>query len=70
MHSKHRQKPVRQLTETEARKQAEARLRRLDELKADAPVAMREYRQGEQKLRERTAKLRAERLVREGRRKS
>ena len=40
-------------------------MKQLQLQKADAPVAMREYREAEQALRDRTAKLRAERLARE-----
>jgi hypothetical protein len=62
---KDRQKPLHQLTPDELRAQAEARFRKAQQQKADAPLAMREYREAEQVLRDRIARLRAERLARE-----
>jgi hypothetical protein len=67
MRSKHkyRQKPLHQLTPDELRAQAEARFSKIEQPLANAPPAMREYREAEQVLRDRTARLRAERLARE-----
>jgi hypothetical protein len=62
---KFRQSPVHELTPEELRVRAETRLINLEKQKADAPVAMREYRDAEQAARDRTAKLRAQRLARE-----
>jgi hypothetical protein len=62
---KDRQKPLHQLTPDELRAQAETRFRKAEQQKADAPPAMREYREAEQMLRDRTARLRAERLARQ-----
>ena len=62
---KYRQKPLHQLTPDELRAQAETRFRKAEQQKA-APLAVREYREAEQVLRDRTARLRAERLAREG----
>jgi hypothetical protein len=62
---KYRQKPLHQLTPDELRAQAETRFRKAEQQKAAAPLAVREYREAEQVLRERTARLRAERLARE-----
>jgi hypothetical protein len=62
---KYRQKPLHQLTPDELRAQAEIRFRKAEQQKADAPLATREYREAEQVLRDRTARLRAERLARE-----
>ena len=53
------------LTPAEQRARAEARAEYLAKQKAEAPVAMREYREAEQTLRDKTAKLRAQRLARE-----
>ena len=64
-HSRFRQKPIHESTPEELQARAEARVKQLQLQKADAPVAMREYREAEQALRDRTAKLRAERLARE-----
>jgi hypothetical protein len=52
---------------TEAELQARAARRReiIETQKADAPVAMAEYRAAERAARERIARLRAERLARE-----
>jgi hypothetical protein len=44
---------------------AEERFKRRELQKVDEPVAMREYREAEQALRDGTAKLRAERLARD-----
>ena len=63
--SKFRQSPLHQLTPAEQRARAEARAEYLAKQKAEAPVAMREYREAEQTLRDKTAKLRALRLARE-----
>ena len=63
--SKHRQAPLHQLTPDELRARAEARFKAVEQQKAVAPVAVREYREAEQVLRDRTARLRAERLARE-----
>ena len=63
--SKFRQNPLHQLTPAEQRARAEARAEYLAKQKAEAPVAMREYREAEQTLRDKTAKLRAQRLARE-----
>ena len=65
MRSKYRQKPLHQLTPDELRARADARFKTVEQQKADAPLAVREYREAEQTLRERTARLRAERLARE-----
>jgi hypothetical protein len=62
---KFRQSPVHELTPDELRARAEARVINLEKQKADAPVAMREYRDAEQAARDKTAKLRALRLARE-----
>jgi hypothetical protein len=62
---KFRQSPVHELTPDEMRARAEARVINLEKQKADAPVAMREYRDAEQAARDKTAKLRALRLARE-----
>jgi hypothetical protein len=70
MQSKYRQTPVYQLTDAQLRAQAEARFKKRQEMKADTPLAMREYREGEQALRDRMIKLRAERLARDAGRKS
>ena len=59
-----RQKPSREPTQEELRARAEARFKLREQQRQDAPVATREYRQAEQSLRDRTAKLRAERLAR------
>jgi hypothetical protein len=48
---------------------AEERFKRRELQKVDEPVAMREYREAEQALRDRTAKLRAERLARDAAKK-
>ena len=63
--TKHWQKPLHELSPDELRARNEARTLRAEQQKADAPVAMREYREAEQVLRDRTARLRAERLARE-----
>jgi hypothetical protein len=63
--SKFRQSPLHQLTPAEQRARAEARAEYLAKQKAEAPIAMREYREAEQTLRDKTAKLRAQRLARE-----
>jgi len=63
--SKFRQDPLHQLTPAELRARAEARAEYLAKQKAEAPVAMREYREAEQTLRDKTAKLRALRLARD-----
>jgi len=67
MRSKHkyRQKPLHQQSPDELRAQAEARFTKTEQPKAHAPLAVREYREAEQVLRERTARLRAERLARQ-----
>jgi hypothetical protein len=66
----HRQKPLHQASpEEELRAIAEERFKQRELQKADAPVAMREYRDAEQALRDKTAKLRAERLARESAKK-
>jgi hypothetical protein len=67
MRSKHkyRQEPLHQLSPDELRAQAETRFRKTEQQKIDAPLAMREYREAEQSLRDRTAQLRAERLARD-----
>jgi hypothetical protein len=62
---KDRQKPLHQLTPDELRAHAESRFRNTEQQKANAPLAVREYREAEQVLRDRTAQLRAERLARE-----
>ncbi len=62
--SKFRQSPLHQLTPVELRARAEARAEYLAKQKAEAPVAMREYREAEQTLRDKTAELRAQRLAR------
>jgi hypothetical protein len=51
----------------ELRARAEATFRARHEQALQAPVAVREYREAEQALRDRAAKLRAERLEREKR---
>jgi hypothetical protein len=61
---KFRQSPLHQLTPAELRDRAEARAEYLAKQKAEAPVAMREYREAEQTLRDKTAKLRAQRFAR------
>ena len=48
------------------RARAEAAFKARHEQAHQAPVATREYRQAEQDARDRTAKLRAERVAREG----
>jgi hypothetical protein len=63
--SKFRQSPLHQLTPAALRARAEARAEYLAKQKAEAPVAMREYREAEQTLRDKTAKLRALRLARD-----
>jgi hypothetical protein len=56
-----------------SRSEQEERVKRLhqerQERKIDAPIAMREYREAEQAARERTAKLRSDRLQREAAKK-
>jgi hypothetical protein len=63
--SKYWQKPVQELTPDELQARDRTRAERAEQQKADAPVAMREYREAEQVLRDRTMRLRAERLARE-----
>jgi hypothetical protein len=70
MQSKYRQTPIYRLTDAQLREQAEARFKKREEMKADAPLAVREYRQAEQALLDRMLKLRAERLAREASSKS
>jgi hypothetical protein len=48
-----------------ARERAEERLKFREKQKADAPVAMQEYRAEEEATRQRTQRLREERLARE-----
>ena len=62
---KFRQRPLHQLNAEELRARAEARFKALEKQKADAPLAMREYREAEQAQRDKIAKLRAERLARD-----
>jgi hypothetical protein len=64
-----RQKPLHEASPEELRAIAEERFKKRELQKADAPVAMREYRDAEQALRDRTAKLRAERRAREAAKK-
>jgi hypothetical protein len=52
-------------TPKQIRERAEARLKLKERQKADAPVALQQYRAAEQALRDRTAALRAQRLARE-----
>jgi hypothetical protein len=44
MQSKYRQTPIYRLTDAQLREQAEARFKQREEMKADAPLAVREYR--------------------------
>jgi hypothetical protein len=67
--SKNRQKPLHEASPEELRAIAEERFKQRELQKADAPVATREYRAAEQVLRDRTAKLRAERLARDAAKK-
>jgi hypothetical protein len=53
----------------EARERAEALVKRRQEFKADEPLAMQEYRAAEKAIRDRTARLREQRLVREAAKK-
>ena len=57
-------RPSHQPSAKEMRARAEASLKRREEQKIDGPKAMREYRDAEQAVRDRTARLRAERLAR------
>lgn len=67
MQTKCRRSPpsTREPASEESKARAQATLKRCEEHKIDAPKAMREYRNAEQALRDRTATLRAERLARE-----
>ena len=58
-------RPARQLTAKEAKVRAEAQFKARQERKADAPIAMREYREGQKAALNRMSQLRAERLGRE-----
>jgi hypothetical protein len=49
----------------ELRARAEATFKARHEQKEQAPIAMREYREAEQTVRDRTIKLRTERLARQ-----
>jgi len=63
-----RKKPVtpsRELSAQELKQRAEANFKRRQEQAIDAPLAMQEYREAQQAVRDRTARLRAERLARE-----
>jgi hypothetical protein len=60
-----RRLPIPELTAKELQAQAAARLKRREEQQADAPIAMRQYREAEQAVLDRMAQLRAERLARE-----
>jgi hypothetical protein len=55
---------------SELRARAEATFKARHEQKQPAPLAVREYHEAEQALRDRTAKLRAERLAREANKRS
>jgi hypothetical protein len=63
--SKFRQSPLHEKTPEELRARAEQMAARKEQHKLDAPMAMKEYREAEQALRDRTSKLRGERLERE-----
>jgi hypothetical protein len=62
---KFRQSPLHEKTPEELRARAEQTAARKEQHKIDAPMAMKEYREAEQALRDRTSKLRGERLARE-----
>lgn len=53
------------LTPEQIKQRAEARFKIKQEQAIDRPLAMQEYRMAEQALRDRTAKLRAQRLARD-----
>jgi hypothetical protein len=57
--------PPAEPNEAELLARAERRRKILETQKADAPVAMAEYRAAERAAREKTARLRAERLARD-----
>jgi phosphoserine phosphatase len=52
-------------TDAELRERAQRRIKIAEAQRKDAPLAMKEYREAEEAVRERTAKLRAARLARE-----
>jgi hypothetical protein len=56
---------VPELTPQQIKQRAEARLKIKQEQAIDRPLAMQQYRAAEQAMRDRTAKLRAQRLARD-----
>jgi hypothetical protein len=59
------QRPIRELTPEEEKVRIEERNTARHALATDAPIAVKDYRDAEQQVRDRTAKLRSERRARE-----